>query len=332
MTETTLQRIALDKIMPDPNQPRAIAPTLAELMDAARQGDGKAQTMLDKLQKLAASILEVGLKQPISVYSHEANYIILDGHRRWLAVGLLQQQGHGDGTIECYIQAQPQTEEDTLLSQLLVNMQREDLNVFELARSCERLKASLQANGGMVRLVREDGSLETMTLHPQQNDDEVWAAIEHKLGIARSRRYQIQAVLKLPANIQSMAEKANIPEGRLRYLIPLKEEAIQETILQEIIQFNLSNADIKRRIKELLREHEIASHVLMPKPMRIKSAIKPISKLRQEIEAIKNIQAAVVAKDPRTVASYQTLLPELQEAITDLQLILSKLNFLQDNQ
>lgn len=330
MTNFNLLDIQLDAIQPDPNQPRNLFPSLEELTEQVNLGDQRAKEILEKLTELATSILEVGLQQPISVYPVEDRYIILDGHRRWLAMNLLLQQGQGNGTIPAYVRTAPQIDEEVLLSQLNTNIQREDLNVFELARSSQKLKDHLKVNGGTVRLVREDGSIETVELPPDAADDDIWSIIERKMGIGRPRRYQIQAVLKLPAKIQAMAEKGNLAESRLRYLIPLKDERVQEAILQEMLEKNLSNAEIKQRIKELQEGLAELPPMPMPKPMRIKSAIKPIGRLAKELGAVKNVPAAVSAKDPRTVEHYRELLPELKLAIEDLGLVLEKLQFLEE--
>lgn len=331
MTDFNLLDIPLDAITPDPNQPRNLFPSIEELTEQVNSGDQRAKEILEKLIELATSILEVGLQQPISVYQAEENrYIILDGHRRWLAMKLLQRQGQGGDTITAYVRNAPQTDEEILLSQLNTNIQREDLNVFELARSSQKLKDHLKTNGGTVRLAREDGSIETIELQPDAADDEVWSIIEKKMGIGRPRRYQIQAVLKLPPQIQVMAEKGNLAESRLRYLIPLKDERVQEAILKEMLEKNLSNAEIKQRIKELQEGLTELPPMPMPKPMRIKSAIKPIGRLAKEFSGVKNVAAAVSAKDPRTVEHYRELIPELKLAIENLGFILKELQFLEE--
>lgn len=330
MTTVSLEKIALDSIIPDPHQPRHLPP-LDVLIKRKEAGDYQATEIWQSLLTLATSILEVGLEQPITVYPAEetGKYIIYDGHRRWTAVNLLQRQGQGDGFIQCYIRANPESDEDILLGQLNVNIQRKDLNVFELARSLQRVHENLQLNGGTVRLVREDGTIEPITLLPLQSDDIIWGTIEKKLGIQRSRRYQIQAVLKLPPRIQQIAEAAALPESRLRYLIPIKDEQILEIIIKEMVEQKLSNAQIRKRLKALQAAAETPPEPTMPKPMGIKSAITPINKLIKDLEGVKNIPAIVSDKDPRTVQSYRALLPELRNAIKGLEDILDHLKFLE---
>jgi len=327
-----LERIALDAIAPDPNQPRNLPVSLDVLIQEAQAGDPRAKVTWDKLLNLATSILEVGLQQPITVYPAERDgrYVIYDGHRRWLALSLLHRQGQlDDQLVPCFVRSDPESEDEALLSRLNVNIQREDFNVFELAKSLKQVHASLQANGGDVRLVREDGSVETIAVEAGAPSDAIWDVVECKIGIGRSRRYQIQAVLKLPSKIQRIAEQAGIPESKLRYLIPIQDEGILEQLVEEIVEQELSNFEIRKRIKELKRELVGASALAMPKPVQIRSGIRPIKRLAREITMVSNIPAAISAKDPRTVEGYRELIPELRTTIQDLQAILDELTFLE---
>jgi ParB/RepB/Spo0J family partition protein len=332
MDNARLEKIPLDAIMPDPDQPRNLPLSLEELVEKTESGDQRAKAIWDRLLDLATSILEVGLQQPISVYPAAKNgkYLIYDGHRRWLALTLLYQQGQiDDKSILCYVRPNPESEDDTLLSRLNVNIQREDFNVFELARSLKQVHDNLQDNGGDVRLVREDGSVETIAIKAGETDDAIWDVVERKMGIGRPRRYQIQAVLKLPPRIQRTAEEAGLSESKLRFLVPIRDERILERITQEIIEKRLPNTEIKRRIKELQDELTGPSAIAMPKPVQIRSSIKPITKLAEEIKMVHNVPAAISTKDPRTVAGYRKLIPELQSAIEDLETVLAKLEFLE---
>jgi len=189
--------------------------------------------------------------------------------------------------------------------------------------------ASLRAHGGDVRLVREDGSLETVAVRPGDPDDAIWQVVEKKIGVSRPRRYQIQAVLKLPDPIQRVAEQAGLPESKLRFLMPIKDEKVQETILREMIEAQLSNAEIARRIKELQDELVGPGAVPVPKPVQIRSSLRPIKRLAKEMQMVHNVPASISVKDPRTVEGYRQLIPELRAAILDLETVLTELEFLE---
>ncbi|MCL5263956.1 MAG: ParB/RepB/Spo0J family partition protein [Chloroflexi bacterium] len=113
------KEIRLDRIQPDPNQPRR---TFDE----------------ERLAELAASIREQGVLQPIVVeYIDEGNYFrLVHGERRWRAANLAALQ-----TIPAIIR---KVDDNTRLArQLIENIQREDLNDVDRARALKQLKENL---------------------------------------------------------------------------------------------------------------------------------------------------------------------------------------------
>ncbi|MGC4191187.1 MAG: ParB/RepB/Spo0J family partition protein [Thermomicrobiales bacterium] len=113
------KEIALDRIMPDPDQPR-------------RSFDP------DRLQELAASIRAEGVLQPIVVRYAEADdrYVIVHGERRWRASAIA-----GQGTIPALVRDVPT--ERRLLQQLMENVVRDDLNAVDRANALRALRAQL---------------------------------------------------------------------------------------------------------------------------------------------------------------------------------------------
>jgi ParB family chromosome partitioning protein len=108
--------IRLERILPDPNQPRT------EIDDEA-------------LQELAASIALEGVLQPIAVRYDESEdiYIIIHGERRWRAAQIARLT-----TIPAVIREVEQ--EHILLQQLMENIVREDLNALDRAHALRALK------------------------------------------------------------------------------------------------------------------------------------------------------------------------------------------------
>lgn len=109
-------QIRLDRIRPNPNQPRA------------RFDD-------EALGELTASIREVGVLQPIVVRpdAEEGRYVLIAGERRWRAA---EQAGLGD------VPAMIREETDdtrTLTEALIENVQREDLSPLEEAAAYRQL-------------------------------------------------------------------------------------------------------------------------------------------------------------------------------------------------
>lgn len=115
---TTMQRIPVENIEPNPKQPR-------------RDFDEQA------LNELAASIKLHDLVQPITVSALPNNkYRLISGERRWRASKLA-----GLKDVPAYIR---QANDQQLLElALLENLQREDLNAMEIALSYKRMMEEL---------------------------------------------------------------------------------------------------------------------------------------------------------------------------------------------
>jgi ParB family chromosome partitioning protein len=109
--------IPLDKIVADPNQPRA-------------EFDPKS------LQDLAESLNRRGQVQPIRVRWDEAagNYVIICGERRWRAAALA-----GRPTVSAIIMDGPIRPEELLAMQLVENCFRENLRGIDQARAMRTL-------------------------------------------------------------------------------------------------------------------------------------------------------------------------------------------------
>jgi ParB/RepB/Spo0J family partition protein len=113
------QEIPLDRIVPDPNQPRK------SFSEAS-------------LAELAASIREVGVLQPILVSRDgRDHYRLVTGERRYRASKLA-----GLASIPAVV-VDPLASEERLIRQIIENIQREDLNDMDRARALEDLKAAL---------------------------------------------------------------------------------------------------------------------------------------------------------------------------------------------
>ena len=113
------KEIALDRIEPDPDQPR-------RTIDETR------------LEELIASIRIEGILQPIAVRYHEERdlYIIVHGERRWRAAGAA-----GLNSIPALVREVP--EERRLVQQLMENIVRDDLNAVDRAAALRTLKQQL---------------------------------------------------------------------------------------------------------------------------------------------------------------------------------------------
>ncbi|MHA4845317.1 ParB/RepB/Spo0J family partition protein [Flavitalea antarctica] len=115
---TTMQRIKVTDVEPNPKQPR-------------RDFDEQA------LKELAASVKLHDLVQPITVTSiGNGKYRLISGERRWRAAKLA-----GLADVPAYIRQA--NDQELLELALLENLQREDLNAMEIALSYKRMMEEL---------------------------------------------------------------------------------------------------------------------------------------------------------------------------------------------
>ncbi len=109
-----MAEIEIDRIMPNPTQPRT-------------QFDEEA------LEELADSIRELGIIQPITVRRADGDrYVIISGERRWRAAQRVELK-----SLPAYIR---EADDENLHAMALVeNIQRQDLNAIEIALGMQRL-------------------------------------------------------------------------------------------------------------------------------------------------------------------------------------------------
>jgi ParB family chromosome partitioning protein len=126
--------IPLDRIAPDPEQPR-------EEFDS------------DSIARLAESLKAAGQLQPIRVVWREeqGRYTIIAGERRWRAAQLA-----GMSSVACMIHDGIPMPAELLAMQIVENLQREDLRPIEQARAFHRLMA---INGWSARQLARELSL-----------------------------------------------------------------------------------------------------------------------------------------------------------------------------
>ena len=111
---SSINEIPVDKIFPNPNQPR-------------HEFDE------DALEELAESIRQLGIVQPITLRQmDDESYEIIAGERRWRASKLA-----GLTTVPAYVRTA--NDENMMQMALVENIQREDLNAIEVALAYQKL-------------------------------------------------------------------------------------------------------------------------------------------------------------------------------------------------
>ena len=189
--QRSVKEIGLDKIKPGRFQPRS------NFDD-------------EKLQELTASIKNQGVLSPILVRELGLNeYEVIAGERRLRASKMAKLT-----TIPCLIDQKQ--DQDALISALIENLQREDLNPVEEARGLDRLK-------------REFGLTQ----------DEVATST----GKARSTIANSLRLLSLPTKVLDMLSAGQIEKGHAKLLASLDPEEA-EAAAANIVKNKLSVKDL----------------------------------------------------------------------------------------
>ena len=143
--------LSLDNIEPDPNQPRR----------SLEAGEGS-----QSLEELAASILQHGVLQPITVEANgQGKYRIVAGERRWRAARIARERGEPCARKDYDLQRIPavitrsENPADRLEMQLVENLARADMRDTDIAAALQSLLDTLQiSKAELARRIGRDRS------------------------------------------------------------------------------------------------------------------------------------------------------------------------------
>lgn len=202
-SKTGFDEIDVNLIVPNPNQPRKI-------FDET------------KLQELADSIKKYGLLQPVTVIKGDDNkYILVAGERRLRA--------HKLADIDKIKAIITNVEEMQLRELALIeNIQRDDLNIIELAYS-------------YAQLINE---------HSLTHEDLSTRVFKSRSSITNTLR-----LLQLSPYVQQLLANDKISAGHAKIMLGLSEHE-QKMIADSIIGQKLSVRDTEKLVKELKQTPE----------------------------------------------------------------------------
>jgi len=204
LPEEGLNLIEVEKIKPNPFQPR-------------KEFDEKS------IEELANSIDRYGLLQPIVVIKNDENYILVAGERRVRAIKKL-----GKKEIKAIVI-------DTDLKELreyalIENIQRENLNPIEIAKSLKSLI-----------------------------DEHNYTHEELAKIISKSRSYvtNLLRLLTLPEFVQEKVKNNEISVGHAKVMANLKNEEL-ENVIKEIKEKKLNVRETEELINKLKNKTEVS--------------------------------------------------------------------------
>jgi len=177
----------------------------------------------ETLAELAESIRAQGVVQPIVVRpvgrtaAGESQYEIVAGERRWRAAQLA-----GLAKIPALVRDIP--DEAALAVALIENIQRENLNPIEEARSLQRLVDDFQ-----------------MT-HADAAD---------AVGRSRAAVSNLLRLLELPESVRGLLESRDLDMGHARALLGLESRELQAELAQRIARERWSVRETERAVRRL---------------------------------------------------------------------------------
>jgi len=260
-----LSPLPLASILPDPRQPRQLLPgdlaaqvqsgaltpakAMAEWQKHARanEADPALKRDLDELGRLADSIAQHGLINPISVrrvpgntpVPEGVNYLIVTGERRYWAHVLLAlaerkiQEGletRSPDTIKATIAPEGVS---IRAHQIVENVMREDIDAVEKAQGFQALRYELSG----VDEAAEGGVNHGSPLVK-------WGQVEKALNISERYRQYVTAVLNLDPRAQEIIRRHRLPERTIRPISQRlgKQPELQIEALNRIVAWQAENA------------------------------------------------------------------------------------------
>lgn len=356
-----LSPLPLASILPDPRQPRQLLPgdlaakvQSGELLPAKAMAEwqkrGRANGAdlamkhdLEELNRLADSIAQHGLINPISVrrvpgstsVPEGVNYFIITGERRYWAHVLL-------ATSERKIQEGLETRNpDTIKAtiapegisirahQIVENVMREDIDAIEKAQGFLALRYELSG----VDEAAEEGVNHGSPLV-------AWKQVEKALNVSERYRQYVTAVLNLDPQAQAIIKRHRLPERAIRPISQRlsKQPELQVEALSRIVAWQSEDTgegqeQAVTKAVESLVENMLAREER--RGARVKSA--PVSKQEQQAMQLQSkVEAALqfldklgeegraqLAQELRSKEAYALAIREIQQLRKSLEEILN---------
>jgi ParB family transcriptional regulator, chromosome partitioning protein len=215
------RRSGLGALIPGGELPTASGPELVPITAiAVNPYQPRRMFAPEALAELAESIRQHGVLQPLAVRPREGGYELIAGERRL-------QAARQAGLSAVPVVVRPCGDEEMLALALVENLQREDLNAMESARSYGRL-------------IEEFGLSQ--------------ADVAARVGKSRSTVANTVRLLGLPAPMQRAVEDGTLSEGHARALLAVTDAARQETLFAEAVGQGLSVRELEARVQPAPRK------------------------------------------------------------------------------
>lgn len=219
----TYLEIPVDDIRPNPDQPRS------------RFDD-------ESLDELAASIVEVGVLQPVVVSREDDGALhLIAGERRWRAA-----RRAGLSTIPAVVRGS--TGDTTLIEALVENIQRQDLTPLEEAHAYKQL-------------------LENTGMNQEQ--------VAERVGKSRPAVSNTLRLLQLPGPVQSLIDSGALSAGHARALLGLEDRKYAVYLAEKAASDGWS----VRQVEDAVRDRREMGR---PQPAKRVTQVRPVEIIELE--------------------------------------------------
>lgn len=189
------------------------------------------------MEELIASIKQVGLVEPITVSAEANGHLrIVTGHRRFRAA-----KAAGLSQVEVIIR-DPEDERTRRMKSVISNVQREDVNAFEMA---EALQSMI-----------DDGYAS------DQSD------LARSIGKTKQWVSEILAVLKLPAVTIDRIKSTSLSYDAAARIARVKDTGLQSELI-DLAAGGASGRAIRRHVEAATRKGQTKASTGLPKPKRV---------------------------------------------------------------
>jgi hypothetical protein len=206
------------------------------------------EQLLHDLVNLAVTIRDDGQVNPLTVVDVSEGvtpqFRIETGERRYWATWLLRDfipNYSGDGMVPCIVIPGNQS---SVFRQARENTARSGLSAVAMARQAALLLLTVHGYEIPVAAVGNDFYRQALELDLRGKREYTEAVLNAMGGIDKARFSHIKALLQLSDEAIELADRHDIDEKKLRYVIPLPLEYHIE-VVRQIVDMNLSSKQVK---------------------------------------------------------------------------------------
>jgi hypothetical protein len=248
------------------------------------------EQLLHDLVNLAITIRDDGQVNPLTVVDVSQGvtqqFRIETGERRYWATWLLRDFIAGynsDGMIPCIIIP---TERSSVFRQAKENTARSGLSAIAMARQAALLLLTIHGYEIPSHAVSNDFYRQALELDLRGKREYTEAILSAMGGVKKGYLSYIKNLLKLSDEALELADRHNIEEYKLRYVVAISPEYHSE-IVRQIIDFNLTS----KQVKELCEGDDLFTNTS-----------DPIEKLPAQAVRVARVTQSISSTAPQDIA------------------------------